>query len=207
MVAGFNIRDFIFGGRWWQPIDKKIRPDLYDWSAYSPLKKQELVRSTLVEAVQMVLAGEAITVEDVLRSAIAKVEIGESWQEWKSKNPRFVTMMHQAQHEVEIAGNLMAAAQSGQDISIRLKNLHFQYISKSTLNNLLLSASSFNTATTTNTPTTYPDNAAFGSDIITTIMHNPTYAVLAGAALFIGIITFSPSGSKGQTYIQTRELT
>jgi len=202
MIAGFDIRDFIFGGHWWQPIDKRIRPDLYDWSAYTSMQKHEFVKNSLLAAVKMVLAGEAVNVEDVLRSAIAKVEIGESWTEWKSKNPGFVNMMHQAQHEIDIVNNLIAAFQSGQDISIRLKNQHFQYIDKNTLNSLFISFSSFNV----NHSSSHSNHAAFGSDIINTIKHNPTYAVLAGAALFIGIIAFSSSG-KGQHYIQTRQLT
>jgi len=203
-MTGFDIRDFVFGGRWWQPIDKRIRPDLYDWSAYSPLKKHELVKNTLFAAVKMVLAGEAASVEDVLRSAIAKVEIGESWPEWKSKNPGFVDMMHQAQQETDSVNNLIAAVQSGQDVSIRLRNLHFQYIDKNTLNSLLSVSSNVMAASTTQS--SFRNNAAFGGGFIEMIKRNPTYAALGGAALFIGIIAFSSAG-KGQNYIQTKQLT
>jgi len=202
MTAGFDIRDFIFGGHWWQPIDKRIRPDLYDWSSYSPLQKQEFVKNALLKAVRMVLAGEAVNVEDVLRSMIAKVELGESWQEWKRKNPGFVHNMKQAQHDVDTANNLIAATRRGEDVTLRLQNLHFQYINKNTLNSLLSSISDINT---TNTQLSQPYNAAFGRNITGIISNNPAYALLAGAALLIGILAFSSSG-KGRHYIQTRSL-
>lgn len=198
------LRDFVFGGRWWQAIDQKVRPGKYDWSAYPPLKKLSYVKNALVSAVQLVTSGQATDVESVLQNAIAQVEIDESWDVWKNRNSNFVAMMKEAQHEADLVNSLQRKMQSGEPVSEHIINsFHFKYITPETLTNLLYAAAP---ATNINTTAIQSKSAAFGSGIVDLVKQNPIPAAIVGGLLVIGIIAFRPRNNQGLSNIQNKQL-
>ena len=199
------LRDFVFGGRWWQAIDQKVRPGKYDWSAWSPLKKLTYVKNALVSAVQLVTSGQASDVESILQNAIAQVEIDESWNVWKSRNSNFVAMMKEAQKEADTVNSLLHRMQSGDPVSENIINsFHFKYITSETLTNLFYAATP--AATNINTTAIQSTGAAFGSGIVDFVKQNPVPAAIAGGLLVIGIIVFIPRNNQGLNNIQTKQL-
>ncbi len=78
------------------------------WSSMSWSQKHEFVRQGLIVATSAVLQGKANSVEEVMQTLIAQVELDESWSKWKRLNPDFYGMIQEAQQEVNTAksGNL-----------------------------------------------------------------------------------------------------
>lgn len=83
------------------------------WSGWSQAEKQEYVRQGIIAAKEMVRQGQAATVEQGMMTVIAQVELDESWEVWKQRNPTETQWIYQAETEMQAelaSGNFMQAS-------------------------------------------------------------------------------------------------
>ncbi len=77
------------------------RPPADTWSIWDFAEKTKYVTESLQVATTSVITGRSISVTNVFRELIAKVELNENWEKWKKNNSSFLMALFEANDEVQ----------------------------------------------------------------------------------------------------------